>query len=73
MMHLAEKLTIMQVANGWVIHGKTPADVLHVAVTPESLGEAVVGWARTSMAERDPGPPPNGKATSAISAASKGA
>lgn len=70
MMHLAEKLTIMQVANGWVIHGKTPADVLHVAVTPESLGEAVVGWARTSMAERDP-PSALPKTTSAHSAASK--
>lgn len=45
---IAESLTIRQVANGWVIHGKTPADVLHVAVSPDSLASAVSEWASAS-------------------------
>lgn len=38
-------ITIRQVANGWVVAGKTPTDVLHVAVTPEGLAKYISDWA----------------------------
>lgn len=41
----SNSVKIRRVANGWVVEGKTPADVLHVAVTPEGLAEYVRGWA----------------------------
>jgi hypothetical protein len=49
---ILESVTIRQVANGWVVQsGKTSADMVHVAETPEGLGKWVVGWA--AAAQRD--------------------
>jgi hypothetical protein len=46
-------LTIRQVANGWVVTGKSPSDILHMAVDAEQLAKYVAMWANETVKDQD--------------------